>query len=692
MNVHGTRLQASGSPRDVVLEVAERRIVPGEIARFPFSVNTGQRAPSIHDFQVVSDNPKFDPAWAHIVRYTNSAPPSYTLEIRPRGIRPTPYGTYPLHIYWGGSGAPVYAEGLCTLIVRPCLKLAGKPTLKTWPGGSLSLSLRNCGGIGMDVSVSIRHRGSDWSQGWDFELKTKEGPFEFSERFVPPAGGHRGSFDLEISAEGFSLIRLPIGPTNWIVSRRIVTTSAVVLVGAAVGTRLAFPWPEPPHSQTIAFTSIPPAGAGPGQTYPVAARGGASGNLVIFTVDPSSTSTCSVSGATVTFRRPGTCVIDANQAGNDDYAAAAQVQQTITVVDVTKTQQRISFTPPARAVAGGSATLSAKGGKSGKPVVFTVDASSDPGVCRVSGTHGRRVTFVAAGGCVIDANQAGNSSYAAAPEVQGKITVGKRAQSISSFAPPASAAVGDGRTLFARGGGSGIPVVFTVDPTSAKVCAVSGTNGIRVTFVAAGSCVIKANQAGNGSYATAPEIRRTITVGKRPQSISFTPPASALVRERDILSAQGGGSGSPVVFSVDPVSERVCSVSGANGTTVRYLAAGSCVINANQAGNGTYAAAPQVQRTIDVRKRAQSITFTPPATGYVKYRATLSAEGGDSGSPVVFTVEPKSKDVCSIDGSTVNYNAPGECVINADQEGNDVYEAAPQVTRTIQVDYNNYVG
>jgi hypothetical protein len=67
-----------------------------------------------------------------------------------------------------------------------------------------------------------------------------------------------------------------------------------------------------------------------------------------------------------------------------------------------------------------SALLSATGGGSGNPVVFSVDPSSGPSVCRVSGTT---VTYAAAGSCVIDANQAGNDSYADAPQVQGKITV-----------------------------------------------------------------------------------------------------------------------------------------------------------------------------------------------------------------------------------------------------------------------------
>jgi hypothetical protein len=59
--------------------------------------------------------------------------------------------------------------------------------------------------------------------------------------------------------------------------------------------------------------------------------GGGSGNPVIFTIDSTTASVCSIKGATVTFNQPGTCVIDANQAGNARYQAAPQVQQMITV-------------------------------------------------------------------------------------------------------------------------------------------------------------------------------------------------------------------------------------------------------------------------------------------------------------------------------------------------------------------------
>ena len=340
-----------------------------------------------------------------------------------------------------------------------------------------------------------------------------------------------------------------------------------------------------------------------------------------------------------------------------------------------KLSQSISFTAPASGTAGGSATLSATGGGSGNPVVFSVDPASGPGVCTVSGT---KVTYTAAGRCVIDANQAGTGTYAAAPQVQRAITVNGKPQSIS-FTAPASGTVGGSATLSATGGRSGNPVVFSAG--SPGVCTVSGAT---VSYTAAGQCVIDANQAGNGTYAAAPQVQGSVTVSsaeKLSQSISFTAPASGTVGGSATLSATGGRSGNPVVFSAG--SPGVCTVSG---TTVSYTAAGQCVIDANQAGNGTYAAAPQVQGSVTVssaEKLSQSISFTAPASGTVGGSATLSATGGRSGNPVVFSAG--SPGVCTVSGATVSYTAAGQCVIDANQAGNGTYAAAPQVQGSVTV-------
>ena len=146
------------------------------------------------------------------------------------------------------------------------------------------------------------------------------------------------------------------------------------------------------------------------------------------------------------------------------------------------------------------------------------------------------------------------------------------------------------------------------------------------------------------------------------------------------VSATGGGSGNPVVFSVG--GSGVCTVSG---STVTYTAAGNCVIDANQAGNARYADAPQVQRTIKVSKLSQSIVFFAPPSGTILSSAGLSAIGGGSGNPVVFSVAPASGRVCRVSGTTVTYTASGRCVIDANQAGNHDYTAAPQVQQTIVV-------
>ncbi|WP_139019186.1 IPTL-CTERM sorting domain-containing protein [Acidovorax radicis] len=110
-------------------------------------------------------------------------------------------------------------------------------------------------------------------------------------------------------------------------------------------------------SQVITFTSTPPVLPAVGGAYTVTAAGGDSGNPVVFTIDAASTAgACTVTGSVVTFAGAGTCTINANQAGNATYAAAAQAQQTF-VIPVTYT----GTTVPTGG-AGGAASASFTGG------------------------------------------------------------------------------------------------------------------------------------------------------------------------------------------------------------------------------------------------------------------------------------------------------------------------------------------
>jgi hypothetical protein len=103
------------------------------------------------------------------------------------------------------------------------------------------------------------------------------------------------------------------------------------------------------------------------------------------------------------------------------------------IFPVPQAAQAISFTstPPSPAVTGGSYTPAATGGGSGNPVIFSIDPSSAAGACAISGGT---VSFTGAGQCVIDANQAGNIDYTAAPTAQQSITIS--GYTFSGFQPP----------------------------------------------------------------------------------------------------------------------------------------------------------------------------------------------------------------------------------------------------------------
>src|SRR5262249_60669754 len=93
------------------------------------------------------------------------------------------------------------------------------------------------------------------------------------------------------------------------------------------------------------------------------------------------------------------------------------------------------------------------------------------------------------------------------------------------------------------------------------------------------------------------------------------------------------------------------------GATVSFIGAGTCVIDANQAGNANYNVAPQVQQSFAVGKGDQTITFTSAAPAGAKaggptYTVTATAT---SGLAVTFTIDAAASTVCTIAGATVSF-------------------------------------
>jgi hypothetical protein len=219
----GSRPALGGAVSDIILAVTECQIAPGETACFRFVARTAYGIPSIHEFNVISDNPNFNPERVRFGRTAgDSYGPHYILEISPGDIGRSQYGAYPLRLSWRAAGTYRQAGGRCTLIIRPCVRAAAEPAVKIWPAGQVCLLLENRGSTGVDTSVSIRRCGSDWSKQWEFDLPAKDDPFSFSGRFDPPAGKRSGDYELAVSAAGVPLIRRTVRARRSLIPRRLI--------------------------------------------------------------------------------------------------------------------------------------------------------------------------------------------------------------------------------------------------------------------------------------------------------------------------------------------------------------------------------------------------------------------------------------------------------------------------------------
>jgi hypothetical protein len=276
------------------------------------------------------------------------------------------------------------------------------------------------------------------------------------------------------------------------------------------------------------------------------------------------------------------------------------------------------------------------------------------------------------------------TSAASAP-----VTVATASQAITfTSTPPTNAAIDDTYVVGATGGGSGNPVTFSIDATSASVCVISGST---VTFKAAATCVIDADQAGSTYYTAAPRAQQSVTVGKKSQTITFTstPPTSPSVGGTYNVAATATSS-LPVTFSIAAGSS--CSLTG---STVSFDSSGTCTVNANQAGDSTWLAAPQAQQSFQIagkKSQAITITSTAPTTAAVDgtYQVTATTTSNlaisFSGTASICTVGATSTSGSPlVSAATVTFVGAGTCVITAKQPGDATWSAASPVTQSFPV-------
>jgi uncharacterized protein YhjY with autotransporter beta-barrel domain len=350
---------------------------------------------------------------------------------------------------------------------------------------------------------------------------------------------------------------------------------------------------------------------------PPAFTGGASITSYTATASPGgATGTCASSPCVVTGLTNGTAYTFTVTATNSAGTGAPSAQS----ISVTpKASQTITFNNPGAQNFGTSPTLTATA-SSGLTVTFS---SSTTAVCTI--TTGGVLTTVTTGTCTINANQAGNGTYQAATQVTQSFAIGGvvpgapaigtatagDAQASVTFTPPTS----NGGNAITSYTATSIPSGIT-GTCAASPCTVTGlTNGTAYTFT-----VTATNTVGTG----APSAASNSVTPKGNQTITFNNPGTQNFGTSPTLTATAS-SGLAVTFSSSTTA--VCTIT--TGGVLTTVTTGTCTINANQAGNGTYQAATQVTQSFSIGGVAPgaptigtatagdaqaSVTFTPPSS------------------------------------------------------------------------------
>ena len=388
---------------------------------------------------------------------------------------------------------------------------------------------------------------------------------------------------------------------------------------------------------TVSISNLPASGTYGGSftpTYTVTP-----GDAGATSVTSNSTAICTVTGSTVNYVGIGTCSLTAHVAATTNYTAASGTAQTFTIgkaaLTITANNMSMTYgtTPPA-------VTYTPTGLK-GADTVASIGLTV---TCTTSATN----TSAAGSAQTTSCSGAASTTNYTVTYVAGTMTVNQATQTVSftSTAPGSGSAGGATYTPTATAT-SGLTVAITLDASSTG-CALNA--GV-VSFTAAGSCVIDANQAGTTNYSAATQVQQSIAVsGLTITSGQFSSGTSS--NPSMTLSGTGALNTSAVTVKVCNVNSFPCTV----GNTASTVTTGATPSNpwttaatgatALAYGTAYYAQATQGAQTSSV------FTFTTP-TKPAPTAVTLASGGltkevsPNDTATVTFSAQLNATTICS---------------------------------------------
>lgn len=336
----------------------------------------------------------------------------------------------------------------------------------------------------------------------------------------------------------------------------------------------------------VSLSSLSSAYNPSGQTVTLTGSGGSGSGTYSYALDSGNTTPgCSVSGSTLSYTSAGSCIIDVTRSSSTNYLARTDVvtysidlaSQTITFNSLSsKTYSSDTFTVSAIASSSLAVTFS----------------SGSPGICVASGTNGSTISLLGVGTCVINANQSGNSIYAAATQVTQTFSVTQRLITITASA--ATKYFGDSDPSFSYTITSGS--LLSGDTLTGSLSRSSGESP--------GTYAINIGTLSNPNYSIT-FTSANLTINKKATTLTLSYPNNNLLRYQvsspttdsaTVTSSAPNSDGG--VISFNSPSSTICSVDSTSGT-VTPIAIGNCVVN-EAITAGTDYDSSTVQATVNI--------------------------------------------------------------------------------------------
>jgi len=351
-----------------------------------------------------------------------------------------------------------------------------------------------------------------------------------------------------------------------------------------------------------------------------------------------------------------------------------------TAAEATRTLQTISFAQPSNKTLGMSPFSLSATASSSLTVSFQ---STTTNRCTTSGTT---VTLISAGLCSIQADQAGDATYAAATSVTQSFTI---SETLTITTPSSGLSGTYGSSYFltlSASGGSGNNSFSLFSGSLPSGLSLSSGGIISGTPTVAGSSAITVRVTdSNTATATTNSFTltidsRTITITAADRSATYTGSAVSVSNTYSITSGTLAGSD-----SISALTYTFTSIGGYNSTTAPTTA-GTYTITPSSAslspGTVSNYAFSYDTATLTIAQATQStLTITSTTVAYGETLTVATSGGSGSGDVSLNLISGN----CTVSGVTLTPTATGSCLITATKASDTNYQAvtSAQVSITI---------